>query len=203
MMSARLTTKQPCHIWIKISKRALGNEKPFEIGTSQWLPYLRNVVSHSDAPCSHSPLVFVPVYFVPLFYLFLFCCWFCVWIDLIFCSLHTWVFRTVALAELMDISLIQNLTRNCFPGPTLNIGTQDLQWRCLFETKYWILVISKDNPFKHLCDEKSLKIPKGYSEAVNQRRTDNTMANQKRIKGQTAIYKTWHRKLKIEQNEPG
>ena len=36
----------------------------------------------------------------------------------------------------------------------------------------------------------SLKIPTGYSESVNRRRTDNTMAKRKRTKGQTAIYKT-------------
>jgi hypothetical protein len=34
------------------------------------------------------------------------------------------------------------------------------------------------------------------------RRTDNTMAKSKRRKGQTTIYKTLHRKLKIEQHEP-
>ena len=39
----------------------------------------------------------------------------------------------------------------------------------------------------------SLKIPKGYSESVNRRRTDNTMANRKGTKGQTTIYKTLHR----------
>ena len=39
-------------------------------------------------------------------------------------------------------------------------------------------------------------MPKGLSEALN-RRTDNTKA-----KGQTTIYKTLHRKQKIEQHEP-
>ena len=39
-------------------------------------------------------------------------------------------------------------------------------------------------------------------ESVNQRRTDNTMANRKRTKGKTTIYKTLHRKLKIEKHEP-
>jgi hypothetical protein len=34
------------------------------------------------------------------------------------------------------------------------------------------------------------------------RRTDNTMANRKSTKGQTMIYKTLHRKLKVEQHEP-
>jgi len=34
------------------------------------------------------------------------------------------------------------------------------------------------------------------------RRTDNTMVNRKKTKGQTTIYKTLHRQLKTEQNEP-
>ena len=34
------------------------------------------------------------------------------------------------------------------------------------------------------------------------RRTDNTMAKRRRTKGQTMIYKTLHRKHKIEQCEP-
>jgi len=32
--------------------------------------------------------------------------------------------------------------------------------------------------------------------------TDNTMAKRKKEKGQTTIYKTLHRKLKIKQHEP-
>ena len=36
-----------------------------------------------------------------------------------------------------------------------------------------------------------MKIPKGYSESVNWRRTDNTMAKSKSTKGQTMIYKTY------------
>jgi hypothetical protein len=47
-----------------------------------------------------------------------------------------------------------------------------------------------------------LKIPKGYSEAINRRRTDNTMIKRKRTKGQTTIYKTLHRKLTTEKHEP-
>jgi hypothetical protein len=47
----------------------------------------------------------------------------------------------------------------------------------------------------------SLKIPKGQSEAVNQRMTDNTMAKKKDEKRTNLIYKTLHRKLKIEQHE--
>jgi hypothetical protein len=46
------------------------------------------------------------------------------------------------------------------------------------------------------------KIPKGLSEAVTQRRTDNTMVKRKKKKRQTKIYKTINRKLKIEHHEP-
>jgi hypothetical protein len=34
------------------------------------------------------------------------------------------------------------------------------------------------------------------------KKTDNAMTKRKRTKGQTTIYKTLHRKLKIEQNDP-
>jgi hypothetical protein len=47
-----------------------------------------------------------------------------------------------------------------------------------------------------------LKIPKGYSEAMNRRRTDNTMIKRKRTKGQTTFYKTLHRKLTTEKHGP-
>jgi hypothetical protein len=40
-----------------------------------------------------------------------------------------------------------------------------------------------------------------YSEAINQKRTDNTMAKRKRIKRQNMIYKTVHKKLNIEQHK--
>jgi len=46
-----------------------------------------------------------------------------------------------------------------------------------------------------------LKIPIGKSEAIIQRRTDNTMAKRNRIKRQTMIYKILHSKLKIELYE--
>jgi hypothetical protein len=39
-------------------------------------------------------------------------------------------------------------------------------------------------------NKKSLKIPKGQSESIYRRRTDNTMAKRKSTKGQTTIYKT-------------
>jgi hypothetical protein len=43
----------------------------------------------------------------------------------------------------------------------------------------------------------NLKISKGQPEAVNRR-----SVRMRRKKGQTVIYKTIHRKLKIEQHEP-
>jgi len=39
--------------------------------------------------------------------------------------------------------------------------------------------------------KKSLKIPKGQSESVYRRRTDNALAKRKSTKGQTTIYKTY------------
>jgi hypothetical protein len=39
--------------------------------------------------------------------------------------------------------------------------------------------------------KKSLKIPKGQSESVYRRRTDNTMVKRTSTKGQTTIYKTY------------
>ena len=39
--------------------------------------------------------------------------------------------------------------------------------------------------------KKSLKIPKGQSESVYRRRTDNTMDKRKSTNGQTTIYKTY------------
>jgi len=49
--------------------------------------------------------------------------------------------------------------------------------------------------------KKSLKIPKVQSEYANKRRTEKVKG--KKTKGQTTIYKTQHRKLKIEKDEPG
>jgi hypothetical protein len=50
--------------------------------------------------------------------------------------------------------------------------------------------------------EEKFEEPKGYSKAINPRNTDNTMAKRKGTKGQTMIYKTLHRKLRIERHEP-
>ncbi len=41
------------------------------------------------------------------------------------------------------------------------------------------------------CSKKSSRIPKGLSESIYRRRTDNTMTKRKSIKGQTTIYKTY------------
>jgi hypothetical protein len=47
------------------------------------------------------------------------------------------------------------------------------------------------NLFKSsMSKKKSLKIPKGSSESVYRRRTENTMAKRKSTKEQTIIYKT-------------
>ena len=43
-----------------------------------------------------------------------------------------------------------------------------------------------------------MKVPKGKSESVNRRRTDNALAKRKRANGQTMIFKTLNIKLKIE-----
>jgi len=48
--------------------------------------------------------------------------------------------------------------------------------------------------------KKSLKIPKVQSEYANTRRTEKIKG--KKTKGQTTIYKTQHRKLKIEKDQP-
>jgi len=45
-----------------------------------------------------------------------------------------------------------------------------------------------------------LKIPKGFSAAINQR-TDSTMAKRKRTKVRTTIYKTLYRKLNNKQTQ--
>ena len=46
--------------------------------------------------------------------------------------------------------------------------------------------------------KKSLKIPKGYSESVYRRRTDNTMAKRKSKKNTNNDIQNIHIKLKIE-----
>ena len=45
---------------------------------------------------------------------------------------------------------------------------------------------------------KSLKIPKGYAESVNRRRTDNTMTKIKKCKRTNNDLQNIHIKLKIE-----
>jgi hypothetical protein len=45
-------------------------------------------------------------------------------------------------------------------------------------------------------------LPKELSETVNRSRKDNAMVKRKETNEQTTIYKSSHRKLKIEQHEP-
>ena len=52
-----------------------------------------------------------------------------------------------------------------------------------------------------ITSNKMFKIQNGQSEAVNRRRTDNTLVNRKRTEGHTTICKTLHRKLKIEEHD--
>ena len=52
------------------------------------------------------------------------------------------------------------------------------------------------------CYMKNLNIPKGQTDSASRRRIDTTMANRKGRKEQSTIYKTLHRKPKIEQHEP-
>ena len=52
-----------------------------------------------------------------------------------------------------------------------------------------------------MSDKKGLKISNTQSHTINRRRTDNTMVNRKRTKGQKTIYKTIRRKPNIEQHE--
>ena len=56
-------------------------------------------------------------------------------------------------------------------------------------------------PFEVFDDFEDIQ-KKGQSDSVYRRRIDNAMGKRKRTKGQTMIYKTLHRKLKIEQREP-
>jgi len=53
----------------------------------------------------------------------------------------------------------------------------------------FLFIITKKS--KMFLYKKSLKIPKGQSESVNRRRTDNTMAKRKSTERQTTIYKTY------------
>lgn len=47
----------------------------------------------------------------------------------------------------------------------------------------------------HFMNDKSLKIQKGQSKAINRKRTGSTMVERKSTKRQTITYKTLHRKL--------
>ena len=62
-----------------------------------------------------------------------------------------------------------------------------------YDSSFYIQVVTFHNNW-FSCSSiryKNLKIPKGLSESVNRRRTDNTMAKRKRTKAQTTIYKPY------------
>ena len=57
------------------------------------------------------------------------------------------------------------------------------------------------NPISRLYHRELYNVIKGQSKTAN-RRTDNAVADIKRTRKQTTIYKTLHIKLKIERHEP-
>ena len=77
-----------------------------------------------------------------------------------------------------------------------------MSWKYIYNTVYGcgaivpLLALSVMNRrFEHWSGQakdykKSLRIPKGYSDSVNRRRTEYTMVKRKRTKGQTTNYKT-------------
>ena len=67
-----------------------------------------------------------------------------------------------------------------------DLGLCVLMWKILPMHDFIISLVGQMWAYK-----KRLKIPKGYSETVNRRRTDNTMAKRKSTNGQTTIYKTY------------
>ena len=75
------------------------------------------------------------------------------------------------------------------------ISKISIHYDCDEESRLFIYIVNILN------NKKRLKTPKGQSESVNRRRTDNTRPKIKRETGQTTIYETLHRKLKIEQHE--
>jgi hypothetical protein len=76
-----------------------------------------------------------------------------------------------------------------------------LLYKLRISVKDIITISMSDNILKNTYKKKALNMPKGQDEPVNGRK-DNTMSKRKWTKGQTMIYKTLHRKLKIEQREP-
>jgi hypothetical protein len=61
----------------------------------------------------------------------------------------------------------------------------------LIEATAWACLTELCDTYHDGIDKKSLKIPKGQSESVYRRGTDNTIARRKSTKGQTKIYKTY------------
>jgi hypothetical protein len=68
----------------------------------------------------------------------------------------------------------------------------------MYRTLYLIIISDITVQQPTYCADKFEEL----SDTVNRERTDNTMAKGKRTKGQTTIYKTFHRNLNIEQSEP-
>ena len=84
------------------------------------------------------------------------------------------------------------------PQRTWNERNNRNSWLCLiswylpqiwnkWSTFYLTLWQKRGLQFYHNLDKKSLKIPRGLSESVYLRKTDNTMAKRKSTKGQTMI----------------
>jgi hypothetical protein len=59
-----------------------------------------------------------------------------------------------------------------------------------------------DNKITKRTDNTMTKRRRTDNTMTKRRRTDNTMNKRRRTKGQTMIYKTLHRKLKMNQHEP-
>ena len=66
-----------------------------------------------------------------------------------------------------------------------SVNSTSITWDFFF---FLINFLKGDN--QKTC-KKSLKIPKGQSEYVYRRRTENAMAKRKNTKGQTTIHKTY------------
>jgi hypothetical protein len=64
-------------------------------------------------------------------------------------------------------------------------------WLPLWYLQYFSYIVAWNTLSDRTVYMKSLKIPKGQSESVNRRSTDNTMTKIKSTKGQTTIYKTY------------
>lgn len=78
---------------------------------------------------------------------------------------------------------------------TVKRPSVEIEGLLIFTSRYPIFGVIRDT--LHL--NNSLKIPRWWSEAINQS-TDNTIAKRSTIKGQAGVYKRLHKQLKIEQH---